>query len=518
MLALPPRLGDLDALIKRKTTAVKRREDFRSLMEDCYDYVLPQRSNFGSETPGEKRGRDIYDLTPGQAVADFASRMQATICPPWRQWSKLAPGPGLPKEVQEDDRISALLEEQTETFFGYINHSNFATASHEAFQDVAIGTGAITMELDESAKGLTFESIPPMMLAIEQGPRGQIETTFVDRKCAVSHIRRLYPQADLPTEWTAMLADPAKADTEVSYVQAHVYEPIGEVVYLVVYVEKPKHILYLRAVGRTSPVIVFRWSVNSGEVWGRGPVMTALPTIKTLNKAVEDELVAAAMSLAPPMTGVSDGVLNPYTVQIMPNTIIPVMSNDQANPTLKPLLQDPNVQFGQIVIQDLRQMVRQALFTDPRRREGPVQSATEVMIEDREFVQRIGAAFGRLQSEFLAKVIARGVDLLSQINKMAPIRVDGREVTLKYTSPLARQQDQEELMSIRTALELTSGFGPEAVQAAFKTESIGEEIGVMAGVNRKLLRSDEDRAKIAQQMQQLMAQQAQAQQGAPAAA
>lgn len=501
MYSLPDRLGDLDGLIKRYDAAVAKRDLFRTLLMECYDYAIPDREMFRSHSPGEKRGKEIYDSTANLAVNEFASRMQSTICPPWRQWSKFVPGPGLPKDQRESDELQLYLEEQTDTFFSYINHSNFAIKAHEAFLDLSVGTGALTLELDEQQKGLTFESIPPAQLAIEEGPSGIIETTFTDRKCQVSHLPRLYPNVSLPDAWEKALKD--NPIMEVSYINAVVFEPREQVYYMVVFSKGPRHVLYVRALGETSPVIVFRWSVIPGETWGRGPVMFAIRDIRTLNKVVEFNLTAAAMNLAPPLTGVSDGVLNPYTVQIMPNTIIPVMSNDQANPSLRPLMTEIRPDLAQFVLADLRQQVRYSLFADPRRREGPVQSATEVMIEDRDFIQRIGSSFGRLQTEFLERVINRGVALLRGIGKMAPFRVDGREVTLKHTSPLARAQDQEELMSLRTALEMTAPFGPQAVQMSFKTEAIGEYVAKRAGVDAMLIRTDAER-------QQIMAQIAQA--------
>lgn len=509
--SLPDRIGDLSGLLKRYDAAVARRDQFRTLLQECYDYVLPDRELFRSHSPGEKRGKEIYDSTATLAVNEFASRMQASICPPWRQWSKFVPGPGLPKDQRDSDELLQYLDEQTDLFFSYINHSNFAIRSHEAFLDLSVGTGALTLELDEQGKGFSFESIPPAQLAIEEGPSGIIETTFTDRKCQVSHLPRLYPGVSLPDAWEKALKD--NPIMEVSYVNAVVYEPISREYFLIALAKAPQHVMYVRALGDTSPVIVFRWSVIPGETWGRGPVMSALQDIRTLNKVVEFNLTAAAMNLAPPLTGVSDGVLNPYTVQIMPNTIIPVMSNDQANPSLRPLMTEIRPDLAQFILADLRQQVRFSLFADPRRREGPVQSATEVMIEDRDFVQRIGSAFGRLQTEFLERVINRGVALLRGIGKMAPFKVDGREVTLKHLSPLARAQDNEELMALRTALEMTIPFGPQAVQMSFRTESVGEYIGKRAGVDSSLLRTDAERKQVMQQVAQAAAMQ----QGMPTA-
>jgi hypothetical protein len=239
--------------------------------------------------------------------------------------------------------------------------------------------------------------------------------------------------------------------------------------------------------------------------------MSALPDIKTVNKAVEFILRGAALAIAPPFTMVSDGSINPYTTVIAPHALIPVMSNDQANPSIRQLISQMRVDVAQLVLEDLRSNIRDHLFSDPRRKEGAIESATEVLIEDREFVQRIGSSFGRLQTEFIERVLNRGVQLLKGIGKMADFRIDGREVTLKHMSPLARAQDQDELLSLQNAIGLMQPFGPEALNLAFKTEDVGEWIGRRAGVDFSILRSDAERktimARAAQAAQQQLANQ-----------
>lgn len=511
---IPAFIGGIERLISRYDNAVTLRNHFRSLMQDCYRYAVPDRDMFNSSMPGQRNGTELFDSTATAGVQEFASRIQANICPPWRQWSKLVGGPGLPKEMRDADELSQYLEEQTDILFEYINHSNFALKSHEGFQDLAVGTGALTLELNEQRNGLVFDSIPPAQLALEEGPTGMIETVFMDRKMAVSQIERKYPGATLPDKWVKLAKD--KPTEQVEFIVACVYDPKTQQYHFIAFTKQEKAVLYSRNYGESCPIIVFRWSNVAGEVWGRGPVMSALPNIKTLNKVVEFTLRGAALGLAPPMTAVSDGVLNPYTAQILPNGIIPVMSNDQSNPTLRPLGTDYRPDLAQLVLEDLRMTVKQQLFTDPRRKDGPIQSATEILVEDRDFVQRIGASFGRIQSEFTTRVIARAVFLLKSIGKMADFKVDGREISLKHMSPLARAQDQEELLALQTAIQSVAPFGPEALQMAVKIEDIGEWIFRRAGVDATVLRSDAERAKIKEQLAQ--AAQAMAAQQAPAAA
>lgn len=512
---IPPAIGPIERIIARYDMAVKLRTQWQSNMQDCYTYALPDREMFSATAPGQKKGAELFDSTAIAGVQEFASRIQASICPPWRQWSKFVPGGGLPKQYRDSDELGLYLEEQTDIVFDFLNHSNFSLKSHEAFQDLAVGTGALTLELNEQGNGLVFDAIPPPQLAIEEGPTGLIETVFVDRKMKPSDIGRLYPGAVLPQKWQEQ--ERTKPADEVEFVVGCLFEPKRAEYHLVVFSKAEKAVLYWRSYGESSPMIVFRWLNLPGETWGRGPVMSALPDIKTVNKVVEFMLRGAALALSPPHTAVMDGVLNPYTVQIAPDAIIPVMSNDTSNPSLRPLTNDYRPDFAQIVLEDLRRNIKRHLLNDTRRTEGPIQSATEILVEQRDFVQMSGSSFGRIQTEFVERVLARSVHLLRSIGKMADFKVDGREVTLKHLSPLARAQDQEELLALQTAVASVAPFGPEALALAVKTDKIGEWIFKKSGVDASVLRTDGERD---QMMKQLAASaQAMAQQGAaPAAA
>jgi hypothetical protein len=512
LIYLPPEIGPIERLLSRYDAAVERRNQWRSLLQEAYRYAIPDRELFDHRTPGQRKGQELFDSTAIVGVHDFASRIQSSMCPAWRQWTKFVPGPGLPKELRENDELAMYLEEQTDIFFSYVDHSNFVLKTHEAFQDLSTGTGAITLELNERRNGFVFDTIAPPYLAIEEGPTGLIETVFMDRKMPPAHLERLYPGLVLPQKWQRMKVD--KPAEKVEFQVGCVYEPTSGDYYLVVFSKGEKEVLYWDNYGESSPCIVFRWNAIPEETWGRGPVLTALPDIKTINKVVEFLLRGAALNLAPPFTVVNDGQVNPYTAIIAPNAMLPVSSNDQSNPSIRQLINEVKPDLAQLVINDLRESIRTHLFSDPRRKEGPIESATEVLIEDREFLHRIGSSFGRLQTEFAARVVARGVHLLRSIGKMANFRVDGREVTLKYTSPLARAQDQEELMALQTSAGLVAGiFGPETLHLAVKTEDVGEWILRKGGVDPSVLRTDAER-KIMMEKAAQVAQQ-QLQQGAP---
>ncbi len=81
---------------------------------------------------------------------------------------------------------------------------------------------------------------------------------------------------------------------------------------------------------KSSPFIVARYMKVAGEIYGRGPLVTAIADIKTLNKTVELVLKNASLSIAGVYTAADDGVLNPQNVKIQPGAIIGVARNGGA--------------------------------------------------------------------------------------------------------------------------------------------------------------------------------------------
>jgi hypothetical protein len=94
-----------------------------------------------------------------------------------------------------------------------------------------------------------------------------------------------------------------------------------------------------------SPWVISRYMKVSGEVYGRGPLLTALPDIKTLNKTLELLLKNASLAVSGAYTAADDGVLNPQTVKIVPGAIIPVARNGgPQGDSLKPLPRSGDLQ------------------------------------------------------------------------------------------------------------------------------------------------------------------------------
>ena len=505
----PKNLGSVDQLIKRFDAAKSRKAPWISHLRECYEYTLPQREGFSMSNKGQKKNTEIFDSTAVIGVQKFASRLQSTLVPPWRQWSKLTTGSEIDKTQEEE--VQKQLDDNTQILFDHINHSNFATQAHEAFLDLSISTGAITIkESDKSGSSLLeFDAVPISELFLEEGPNSTIETVWREHSIPGRNIKRLWKGASLSQNLTTKLQE--KPDEKVNLIEGTVYDPKEDMYYMLVIEKKEKHLAYAEKY-EVSPWIVFREMVVPGEVYGRGRIMSVLPDIKTVNKVAEFSLRNAALAIAGVYTAQDDGVINPYTMQVAPGMVIPVGSNDHTNPTLRPLDRAGDFNVSELVMADLKDRINKTLFSDPYGDTAqPVKSATEMSLRSQELLMDAGSAFSRLQGEFVEKVVKAAVHILKRNGKIADINVDGKEVTLRHTSPLSRAQDQEDLLAMQQFMQMGAGFGPEAFALGTKIEDTVAWIGKKLGIDQDLLRTEQERTQMQEQAAQMMAAQQQPQ-------
>ena len=493
-------------LLKRFNAANARKALWLDVLQQAYQYALPQREEFYlNQREGQKKNEEVYDSTAINGLQKYASRMQATLMPSWRKWAKLTPGEEIPES--EKDKVKEGLEKATEVLFTAFNHSPLATQVHESILECGVSTGALLFQEGEPDQPFDIVAVPLAQIVPEEGPDGTIETVFREWDVPARLIERKWPDAKIPESVAKDIKD--KPDTKHKIIEATLFNPdTGKYDYFVM-VKKGMEIIVER-VEDVSPWIVFRTSVMPGEILGRGPIMQALPDILTANKVVEFTLRRAAIDIGGIYTHVADGAINPYTIQLVPNALIPVSSNDNANPTLRRLDTGGGIDVSQIVLQDLRENINDALLSKQLGPvEGPTKTAMEISIRQQDLTQTAGATFGRLQTELVEKVVKRGVYILQRLGKIPDFKVNGKEVTLRYESPLARAQDAEEIQGIVRWIELGGVLGPQVFMTGSKVEDAPKVLGELLGVPQKLIREDEGpegRAALTEMVAQLIAQ------------
>jgi hypothetical protein len=278
----------------------------------------------------------------------------------------------------------------------------------------------------------------------------------------------------------------------------------------------------------TNPWVIARYMKVAGEIYGRGPLLTALPDIKTLNKTLELLLKNASLAVAGVYTAADDGVLNPQTVKLLPGAIIAVARNGgPQGESLKPLPRSGDFNVSQIVINDLRQNIKRVLLDESLPPDNmSARSATEVVERMKELAQNLGSAFGRLINETMVPLVGRILGVMDEKGMIdLPLRVNGLEVKVSPVAPLAMAQNMEEVNAIMQFMQITATMGNEgqlAIKAGDAIDFIGDKLGVPASVRttaaeraflieeqRKLMMQDQAMMAMAGQ-QQMVAQNQQA--------
>ena len=257
-----------------------------------------------------------------------------------------------------------------------------------------------------------------------------------------------------------------------------------------------------------NPWLVFRWSKASGEVYGRGPVFNGISAIKTCNLVIEMILENAQMAISGVWQISDDGTVNPDTINLVPGSVIPVAPNSDG---LQPLKMAGNFNVADLVLQDMRHNIKKALYNEMLGRpmaKTPM-SAREVAERQADLQRQIGAAYGRLQAEFIQPLIKRVVYLLKKQGRIQLPVIDGREIRVKPESPLSKAQQQQDVLNVDSFLELVMmRFGPQMLNMVVKSEVAAEYLAKKLGVPLEILREPEEREAIANQIAQ-MAQQGQ---------
>lgn len=495
---------EYEKIIKRLDAARANKTLWEHHLRECYRYAMPQRNTIDKWSKGQKKREYVYDSTAEDALEDFATRMESELVPPNLNWMKLETGTDIPKE--EEDGANTYLEKTTDIVFNHINSSNFSSQIHEAFLDLGISTGAVIVEAGDGIQSsLNFRCVSLSELIIEQSSRGVVETVFREFTIPVADIPTTWPKAKLSEQLTQLIAD--KPTTEVKIIEGIIEEGSGKFNSIVLYPEN-KHFL-IDEILESNPWVIFRESTIPGETYGRGRVMRALPDIKTLNKMVEDHLRAASFTANPIYTATDDGVINPYTMTLKPGTVMPVGSNSNDNPTLRPLPIAGDYNILQYDIRALQDNIRRIMISKPfgNVEETPVRTATEMSIRNADMAKTSLGASGRIQNELLERLVARCVFVLKKAGKIADFKVDGREVTIKFTSPSSRSQDESQLAAMGRAMEMMLGLPPEVVNEQIAIEKIPGEIIDILGLPSTFKRTDEEKLQRQQQREQEQAQQ-----------
>lgn len=498
-------LGDSDIkfLIDRNEKLKSTRQLYEPLWEEIAEYIFPRRVGIGSKpSQGQKQTTNLYDSSAIHSNELLAASMHGTLTPSSSKWFSLK---------LRDERLNALkeimdwLEACADRMYLAIRQSNFNSEIHEVFLDQgAFGTGCILIEekpiVHVGFNGLEFKALVNSEYCIDEDSEGRVDTLFREFELTARTAIQKWGEKNIGEKIKSRLEK--NPDDKFTFIHC-VYPGTekGEKPWVSYYIGIEDKNLISEGGYYEFPYQVPRWSKSSGETYGRGPGHTALPDVKTLNKAKEFGLKAWAKDLDPPTFETDLGVIG--SLKMYPGGRN-IARNKEAIWVL-----DHKVRYdvSQIKEEELRQSIRQIFYSDQLKlQEGPEMTATEVQVRYELMQRLLGPTIGRDESELLNPLIERKFGIMMRARVLPPpppilARMGIREIDIEYEGPLAKAQRMSEVVGMQKLFTL-GGQVAQIFPQIFDNcdgDVAFRNAGEILGVSSKIIRSTEEVRAIREQ-------------------
>lgn len=509
-------------IIERFESKRSKRSNWESNWQECMDYIMPRKNDVLTyKTPGDKRGNEdfLFDSTAIHANELLASAMHGYLTNPAIRIFDLVPADA---KLADLDEVKAYTEECANIMQGVLNKTNFQTEVHEIHLDEAcIGTACLYMG-DHEDKILHYSARPMKEIFIDENNLGIVDC--VDRlfKWTPRQIVQEFGFENCPYEVQKMYSEGKNEELSIIH-SVYPTDDTDEVrskkfKFKSCYVLMEPSVVLSEGGFEEFPYAVPRWTKTSGEIYGRGPGMQMLPEIKMINAMMKATIEGAQKTVNPPMAVVDDGVIG--RVRLVPNGLT-IVRGDTPN-AITPLITNSRIDFGFQMIEESRKRIRSGFYVDQlQMQQGPQKTATEVMQVTDENNRLLAPIVGRQHYEFLKPVAERlyGRCLRKGLLPKAPKVLQGKDLNVQYSAPIARAQRVSEVQNFTRAVAAAAPIfqiDPNAT-AIIKKEDAVRYIMDIYGVPSKLIQNKAEMEEIRAQQQQAQEQaQMQAQQQAEA--
>ena len=254
-------------VLDRSNKAFARKEQWRTIYEDCYRYALPQRNLYDGyyegTVPGQNKMNMVFDSTAIHSTQRFANRIQSGLFPPYKKWCRLEPGNDIP--VDRKAEVQQALDLYLDKMFTLLRQSNFDLAMGEFLLDLCVGTAVMLIQPGDDINPIQFTPVPQYLIALEEGPNGTVDNVYRKYKVRAEALPRQYPDIQLNDQLQRLIEN--KPQEMVELIEAVILDPERKDYCYHIIHEKTKDELVFRRMD-TTPWIVARYMKIPGEVFG----------------------------------------------------------------------------------------------------------------------------------------------------------------------------------------------------------------------------------------------------------
>ncbi|WP_315265940.1 portal protein [Selenomonas noxia] len=538
---LPPliRASDLAARLsisrKEVQQTVKQLIDKRSTYETRWksirEYQLPYLGSFDGmddeSNAGSRKDTNVWHNCAWDSNQIFAAGVMGGLTPPSRKWFRLD---FANIDLKDNSDLGRILDERMDIIADVLEKSNFYTAVHSCYLELAFGQAPLGIFPDRQY-GVHFVPYPIGSYAMENGPDGSIQTFCRRYKMSAAQLVDKFGAENVPDNIRAELANGPgiKANhTVVWYVSPNRnYDPkkLGNfhLPYAsIYYVEGSTEDEFLHVGGfHEWPVPVARYLISGNDSYGKGPGWFAEGDAKILHLLEKDKLTMVELAVKPPV--IADEAMAVKGINLVPGGKTFVQEKDAVTPLFQV---QGNLDHLREVVADVTTRIKRAYSADlfmMLDQQEKSMTAREVLERTQEKMNILGPVVQRMQFEFLGRIIERVYNILDR-ERMFPEPEDeeaqeilrDQEIKIEYISPLAQAQKMSGLVNIEQAVAFIAQiaqFYPNILDKMDWNETANSYIG-MVGAPAKIKRTDDEYQAIQQQKQEAAEEERQMQQAA----
>ena len=480
--------------------------------EDLARLIRPQRGGFASANPAQHRNEKPLCSAPIIAQSNFSAGLYGTLTNPSNRWMGLElTDPDLmrwqPARAWLDTASSLVLAS-----FGP-HASSFYDSAVQLFADLAtFGNAASYDEVDVQEQRILDVTLSLAQIVVAIDGFGRVVEVVRKFSLTPRQAVRMFGAATLSpkTVERAQKGQTGEADyfhhilPNVDW-RRGLLGPRGKR-WLSRYCAEGQ---VIRESGyQDMPFDYPRWEVDTGQCYGRGPGMTAMPDARGVN-LLEDANMRAGQRIADPTLLAPDRDTWSLNGVVRPGATIYGGVDTRGNPLIRPLSMDGStgltLEMAQAKIEQIRDAFHWSLMNLAGR---TGMTATEIMERQEEKLRLMAPHLGRVQGEFLAPKISRRFARLWSQRQIPPpppeLAREGVGLQVTYLSAAAMaQRSAEGAAVVRLIADITplAELKPRLLDR-IDEDGLVEALHLARGAPASILRSREAADAISEQRAQ----------------
>lgn len=465
------------AIMKRFERLKGDRGTTESHWQQCANYGDPNRADFITErTPGAKRMQYIYDQTPIWALEQFVAGMHSLMTSSTIQWFYLRTQSDA---LNRNQNVKAWLDAASAELYRIFNSSrhNFASQQQQLYSDQGlIGTACMAV-LESRRSGILFSTHHMKECVLAENEEERIDTNIRRWQYTADQAWAMWGKRAGEAVEKAMTAE--KPDEKFWFL--HSATPRRQrdpqradnmnMAWESCYVAEAEQTIISESGFPEFPYITPRLSKVTGEIYGRGRMMTALPDVKMLME-LNKIIVKGAQKMIDPVIDMPDnGYLMP--LRTTPGSILFHRAGMRQDDRAQALVTGGMPALGENMLRDLRNSVGRTFYVDLLRMptdisdpnsDGKGSTATYWLQRREKEMLSLAPMFARSQAENMGPLIDRVFNVQWRKSKRLgfgegspfpppPPELSGEPLTIEYVSPISIAQRSSQLDSVQRVMQ-----------------------------------------------------------------